>query len=258
MSNIEALNQLRAEFVRLAEAEQNAASQLRSRRAHRLGPRILVFAGALGCAVLLGAILVTISDREGSSVGASATVDTGTTGSNSSGNGDIWKANRPVPTTGHDPFASGGRIPVAKAIAEAGYPFPIANAPSANSRILSNVWISRASTIVSGAAPGRAREIAFEYTSGIRVFIRPAPPTFLGNGQSQFEWMAGHHQLGSASLHSINGSILLIGLRRGAGGLPTAEMIYRGTKPPLEILIIGSVHTSASDVVAIASSLARD
>jgi hypothetical protein len=249
MSTIESLNQMRSDFVRLAEAAELPTSPPRSRRRPRL--RAFAVAAAAACAAGAGAILVTTT-------GGGSTRDAGGTGTTTGilhAQGSIVGVpgleGRPLPKLGRDPFGEGGRrVSLAEAIAEAGYAFPVPAAPAANHHKLSYVWISRG---------GAIHEVALQYAStGVRVFIKPALPTFKQDPRRQFETMARELHLGRNAVHTIGRGVLFVQTKPGLSGGPSVEMIYPDAGRQLEIDIIGSPSTSIADLTAVARSMSGD
>jgi hypothetical protein len=157
-------------------------------------------------------------------------------------------ADLPLPEIGREPFAEGGRrVSLAGAIANAGYAFLVPNAPAANRHNLSYVWITRG---------GAVREVALQYAStGVRVFIKPALPTFKQDPRRQFEILARELHLGQGAVLTIGQGVLFVQAKRGLSGGPSVEMIYPGADRQLEIDILGASQTTTADLVAIARSI---
>jgi hypothetical protein len=73
VTNIEALNRLRTEFVRLADAEPHAAER-RSPRPRRIQPRLLASIGIAVCGAVVFAVAVSLVVLRGGGSGESAVV----------------------------------------------------------------------------------------------------------------------------------------------------------------------------------------
>lgn len=248
MSTVQALNELRSDFVRLAEAQQDATPQPPAHRP-RLHLHAFAAAAAIGCAAAGAVILSTTGGGGGPTRSAAAHTGTVQLGGVTLGGHGLQGANLPLPKIGRDPFAEGGRqVSLARAIAKAGYAFLVPSAPAANRHNLSYVWITRG---------GAVREVALQYAStGVRVFIKPALPTFKQDPRRQFEMMARELHLGRGAVQTIGQDVLFVQAKRGLSGGPSVEMIYTGADRQLEIDIIGSSQTTAADLIAVARSIA--
>ncbi|HEX5556371.1 MAG TPA: hypothetical protein VFX13_02000 [Gaiellales bacterium] len=252
MSRIESLNELRGDFVRLAEAERRRAQTHR----RRVQPRLpaLVAAAALAWALAFGLVRATMQDGAGTSAtGGAHTRPIKGHGATSPLGGSsleaLGSAAFPLPPIGADPFVPAGRhVSLERAQEDAGYPLPIPRAPAANPTLLSDVWITR----------NQARwEVALQYrASGVRLFMTPAPRAMRADPVVQLEARARELDLGRHAVRRIAGSAVLIQPSPGLAGGPTALMISQGGREPLEIAIIGSSDTSIASLVAITRSLA--